>query len=81
MLIIDGPPGLTQELARYPALPILLRMLSDDAVILLDDASRTDEAKIVKLWQKEFTDFIIEEIEAEKGAVVLHRRAQIIAQI
>ncbi len=74
MLIIDGPPGGMQRLARYPALPILLHLLSEDAIVLLDDAFRTDERKIVELWLKEFSDFSLEEIDAEKGAVVLRRQ-------
>lgn len=73
MLIIDGPPGITQRLARYPALPMLSHLLSDDAVVLLDDASRVDEREIVKLWLEEFAEFALEEIDAEKGVAILRR--------
>jgi predicted O-methyltransferase YrrM len=75
MLVIDGPPAATQKLARYPALPVLFHLLSDDAIILLDDAFRPDEKEIVKLWLEEFGDFSLEEINAEKGAAILRRRA------
>ena len=74
MLIIDGPPAKTQPLARYPALPLLFDQLSDNAVILLDDAFRADEREIVKLWQREFVGFVREEVGAEKGAVILRRQ-------
>ena len=74
MLIIDGPPMATQRLARYPALPLLFHRLSDDAVILLDDAGRKDEKEIVKRWLREFDGFCLEKIDTEKGAAVLHFR-------
>lgn len=74
MLIIDGPPNSKQRLARYPALPILFPLLSDEAIILLDDALRADEKEIIKLWLKEFGDFSLEEFDAEKGAAILRRQ-------
>jgi predicted O-methyltransferase YrrM len=74
MLIIDGPPDRTQRLARYPALPILFSLLSDDAVILLDDANRPDETEIVKRWIKDFHDFSLEIIDTEKGTAILRRK-------
>jgi len=74
MLIIDGPPGSIQRLARYPALPILFHLLSDDAIVILDDAFRKDEREIVKLWLKELGGFSLEEIETEKGAAILRRQ-------
>src|SRR5437660_2918242 len=40
LLIVDGPPGLTQPLARYPAIPLLIDRLSAFADIILDDAAR-----------------------------------------
>ncbi len=74
MLIIDGPPMATQRLARYPALPLLFHRLSDDAVILLDDAGRKDEKEIVKRLLREFDGFCLEKIDTEKGAAVLRLR-------
>ena len=50
MLIIDGPPGSTQSLARYPAVPLLHHYFSDKMIILLDDANRKDEVVIVQKW-------------------------------
>jgi predicted O-methyltransferase YrrM len=53
-LVIDGPPSTTGALARYPALPLLERMLADEAVIILDDANRLDEVEEVARWLKEY---------------------------
>lgn len=50
MLIVDGPPRITQELARYPAIPILHEYFSDRITILLDDSKRDDEAIIIQKW-------------------------------
>lgn len=77
MLIIDGPPMATQRLARYPVLPLLFQRLSDDAVILLDDADRRDEKEIVKRWLREFDGFCLEKIATEKGAAILRLRRHI----
>ncbi len=57
MLVVDGPPWKLQHLARYPALPVLFKYLSDNAVIILDDGNRPDEKEIVKLWKKEYDCF------------------------
>lgn len=50
MLIIDGPPGSTCPLARYPAVPVLIDRLADGAVIVLDDATRDDEKAAAERW-------------------------------
>ncbi|MDR8394653.1 class I SAM-dependent methyltransferase [Aliifodinibius sp. S!AR15-10] len=53
LLIIDGPPGNTSPLARYPAVPLLKSWLSSDGIILLDDGNREDEKEIAEKWIKE----------------------------
>lgn len=50
MLLVDGPPGNTGSLARYPAYPLLRDRLSASAVILVDDLYRSDERTMVDLW-------------------------------
>jgi predicted O-methyltransferase YrrM len=50
-LFVDGPPGKTQPLSRYPALPALGRHLAAQALILVDDGRREDEARMVDLWR------------------------------
>lgn len=53
MLIVDGPPGNSGPLARYPAIPVLLDRLADNAVIVLDDATRDDEKEAAQRWTTE----------------------------
>ena len=50
MLIVDGPPQSTGKLARFPAVPCLLKNLSKSSDIFLDDTNRKDEQEIVSLW-------------------------------
>lgn len=73
LLVIDGPPEKTQSLARFPALPLLYKNLSDNSTIIMDDGNRRDETKIVELWQEEFHDIDCEFLEFEKGAFLLRR--------
>ena len=54
LLIVDGPPGSTGPLARYPALPLLRSRLSSPAVIILDDTSRPAEQDVIARWREEF---------------------------
>jgi len=74
MLIVDGPPGYTQQLARYPALPFLYNRLNRDAVVLMDDGARPDEKKIVEIWEKEFPELDSQYMPLEKGLYILHRK-------
>jgi len=56
-------------------------LLSDDSVVLLDDAVRPDERQIIKLWQEEFPGFAREDIDAEKDITILRRvRSHILAE-
>jgi hypothetical protein len=56
LLFVDGPPGVTGPLARYPALPLLLPRCAADAVIVLDDAHRPDERALSDRWLTEFPE-------------------------
>ena len=72
MLLIDGPIGKLKHKARYPAVPILLKYLSEDCVIILDDFGRNDEQVIVKDWLKENKGLsLISELNTEKGTAIL----------
>lgn len=53
LLIVDGPPGHSARLARYPALPLLRPHLGADVVILLDDGDRDDERAAAFRWARE----------------------------
>lgn len=72
LLIVDGPPVYLNQLARYPALPLMLDKLSDGAIILLDDAARPDEQEIIRQWMA-LTPCIRMDLQAEKGLTLLFR--------
>src|SRR5699024_2159892 len=75
MVVIDGPPAATGPQARYPALPKLVELLSPNVTVVLDDAHRSDEAKIVEAWLDGFPEFR----EIEQGTsrlAVLERNAE-----
>jgi predicted O-methyltransferase YrrM len=73
LLVVDGPPEKTQKHARYPALPIFYEHLSENAIIILDDAARTEEKEIVKSWLEKYPEFTHEYIPTEKGISILKR--------
>ncbi|MEU3016666.1 class I SAM-dependent methyltransferase [Nocardiopsis sp. NPDC007018] len=74
LLFVDGPPQATGAQARYPAVPALLPRLTDDAVVVLDDADRPDERALGERWVREFGLLRAEE-PLEKGAHVFTRRS------
>jgi len=71
LLIIDGPPAKTQALARYPALPLLNKKLSNNVTIILDDANRTDEKEIIDRWIEEYPELIANKINHETGTCII----------
>lgn len=73
LLIVDGPPVKTNQLARYPALPSLISRLSKDCVIILDDAARRSEQQSVNQWMHEYPEFTHEYIGNKKGLSILRR--------
>lgn len=75
MLVIDGPPANLNHCARYPAGPLLLPLLNTEGVVFLDDADRPDEKEIVQRWVVEFTGFVYQKYDCEKGMVGLIRGA------
>jgi predicted O-methyltransferase YrrM len=75
LAIVDGPPSIPGPLARYPVIPLLGKLLSPDAVVLVDDADRSDEQVMVTGWVKEGLILEHPQIATEKGAAILRRRA------
>ncbi len=74
LLIIDGPIGEVNKKTRYPAIPVLINKLKDNAIIILDDYNRIDEKEIVKDWLRENASLkLIEEIDTEKGTAILKK--------
>ena len=59
MLIVDGPPSYAGPFSRYPAAVLLGRRLAETALVLLDDAARSDESQIADMWEGDvLSDFI-----------------------
>lgn len=56
MIIIDGPPAFNSQIesSRYPAIPFVINLLSNNYFIFLDDAHRKGERAIIKSWNKQF---------------------------
>lgn len=50
LLFVDGPDGSIAPQARFPAIPMLADRLADGCYVLLDDAERDDETRIVEAW-------------------------------
>ncbi|WP_248962972.1 class I SAM-dependent methyltransferase [Sphaerisporangium perillae] len=73
LVFVDGPPGNTAPLARYPALPVLLPRCADEAWFVLDDTDRPAEREVADRWLREHPELTGAAYPAEKGAMVLRR--------
>ena len=76
LILIDGPPGVTNKNARFPALPILLNHMSKHRlIVVMDDYDRDDEKDTFKLWEeladKRYLTHKSLVIETEKGLSIL----------
>ncbi len=76
LLVVDGPPGYIDPQARYPALPMLWHKLSDDAVVMLDDAKRDAEKAIIKRWRGKYPLLSEEYLDTAKGTSILRQRRE-----
>jgi hypothetical protein len=61
LLLVDGPDstgadstGAGRELARYPALPVLVGALAPGAAIVLDDAYQPGERAVLARWHQDY---------------------------
>lgn len=70
LLFVDGPPGTTGPLARYPALPLMRSRLADGATIVLDDHTREEEQETASRWVAELPEAAVTTHSFEKGAAV-----------
>lgn len=73
LVVVDGPPRNVQELARYPAVPLLYDLLSNRSCIIIDDGHRKDEKQIVSQWEKEY-HLSSEFFNTEKGVYILRKK-------
>lgn len=51
LLFVDGPPGVTVRMSRFPAVPQLLARLRDGGLVVLDDTNRPQEREVVRRWR------------------------------
>ena len=70
-LFVDGPPGGTGSLARYPALPLLRDRLGPGAIVFVDDGDRPDEQEMVRRWRLEVDGLQATHLPLVKGAWLL----------
>ena len=71
LLFVDGPPGETRKLARYPAAILLQDRLASNATVILDDTAREDEAEVLKRWRDQLDGFTVVRHRHEKGTAEL----------
>jgi predicted O-methyltransferase YrrM len=71
LIIVDGPPGSTNRMARYPAGKALLRKMSSSGCAILDDTNRADEVETVQRWKREIDGLDAKRLRMEKGAIEL----------
>lgn len=76
MILVDGPPGGLNALARLPALYVFSDIIKNsNSTVVIDDANRIDEKKILDIWKEELksegVSFDIENVKTEKGCVIL----------
>ena len=71
MIVIDGPPDRVQKNARYPVLPLLIDRLTSDGLLVLDDANRPTEMRIIKMWLKRHNDLRSTFLSTEKGMAIV----------
>ncbi|WP_024460063.1 hypothetical protein [Marinimicrobium sp. LS-A18] len=76
LVLVDGPPGATGPLARFPALPKLLNALPLCRFdVILDDYNRKEEKDVANKWlemlKSRGVSYSEERISLEKGAVCI----------
>lgn len=67
LLFVDGPPEALGKRVRYPAFKLLVKNLSERAVIVLDDGRRADEKAIASAWSEHPFVVAIEQLPLERG--------------
>ena len=71
LLVVDGPPGYSASMARYPAVPLLGPIMRPGAKVVLDDYKRTDKKNAVAQWRQLHPEWLLEELPHKKGTAVL----------
>lgn len=71
LLLVDGPPGRTGPMARFPAVPLLGPLMRPGAAVVLDDYKRADEREIVSRWRRLYPDWTLQALPHTKGTALL----------
>jgi predicted O-methyltransferase YrrM len=76
LLIVDGPPQSVDAAGspRYPALPVFERLLSERAVVFVDDGDRRGEQQMVDAWLATRPGWTRRTVDTVKGTTILERR-------
>lgn len=67
MVVVDGPPHLVGEMARFPAGQRLFTRLSEGGTAFADDANREEEEATLSAWRRDFPAFEEASFFCEKG--------------
>ena len=71
LIIVDGPPSWQGDtMARLPALYQLRRHLSDNGMLVLDDAQRPGEQAVAERWRRDFPDLHFRMVRTGRGLFV-----------
>lgn len=73
LIIVDGPPASLHPETRGGAGPATFGKLRKGGIVLLDDACRPGERKIVSHWRREYPELEFTYIDTMKGTVVGRR--------
>ncbi|CAB4805395.1 unannotated protein [freshwater metagenome] len=71
LLIIDGPPATINPDARKPALTELIKKLSPQAVIIMDDVHRKSERELAQAFAEALPNHILTIYPHEKGTAII----------
>lgn len=74
LMVVDGPPESTGPAPRSPAFPLLRAVLSDHALIVVDDVHRDQEAQMVEEWLDLDPDLKRTNFEVGRTVVLEYRR-------
>lgn len=73
LLLVDGPPA-GRSRNRFPAVPMLRSLLSNDAIVVVDDTKRDDDLANVRRWSELFPEFTVSLVDLERGAAIMRLR-------
>ncbi len=69
VLVVDGPPNSTCDLARYPALPVMSPRFSSSCVLVVDDTGRHPGTEVVRRWQDRWSSLALYDLPVSGGGM------------